>query len=84
MGQVSKRGVDADLATQQDLDTYRQAQAQLDQMHIPVLLPADNPHARLYIAALDGTGNSMVNDNPDNGSASLGRAVDLTASRARA
>jgi hypothetical protein len=66
MGQVSKRGVDADLATQQDLDTYRQAQAQLDQMYIPVLLPADNPHARLYIAALDGTGNSMINDNPDN------------------
>lgn len=66
MGQVTKRGVDTDLATEQDLDTYRQAQAQLDQMRIPVLLPADNPHARLYIAALDGTGNSMVNDNPEN------------------
>jgi hypothetical protein len=65
MGQAINRGVDTEPATQEDLDTYRQAQAQLDRMRIPVLLPADDPHARLYIAALDGTGNSMLNDNPE-------------------
>jgi hypothetical protein len=59
-------GVDVIPATRQDLDTYRQAQAQLDRMRIPVLLHVGNPHERLYVAALDGTGNSMVNDNPDN------------------
>lgn len=56
MGQVTKRGVDADSDTLQDLDTYRQAQAQLDQMRIPVLLPADDPHARLYIAVTGKSG----------------------------
>lgn len=66
MGQVTSRPVDTEPATEQDLDTYRQAQEQLDQLRVPVLLPNDNPHARLYIAALDGTGNSMVNDAPEN------------------
>lgn len=53
MGQVTSRPVDTEPATEQDLDTYRQAQEQLDQLRVPVLLPNDNPHARLYIAALD-------------------------------
>lgn len=69
MGQITKGGVDTDPVTEQDRDAYRQAQLQLDKMQIPVLLPTDNPHARLYIAALDGTGNSLFNDESENWSA---------------
>src|SRR3546814_13607730 len=35
-------------------------------MQSPVYVHADNPHERLYIAALDGTGNSMSKDAPEN------------------
>lgn len=69
MGQVFRGGVDTEPVTGQHLQLYREAQAQADQMRIPLLLPVGNPHARLYIAALDGTGNSMANDNPENWSA---------------
>ena len=65
MGNMGKGGVDSQLADQQDRESYRRAHEQLDQMRIPVLLPKDDPHARLYIAALDGTGNSMVDDAPE-------------------
>ena len=65
MGNMGKGGVDSQLADQQDRESYRRAHEQLDQMRIPVLLPKDDPHARLYIAALDGTGNSMVNNDPN-------------------
>jgi hypothetical protein len=62
-------GVDTYRATEHDLDTYRQAVASLERMSIPVFIHADNPHERLYIAALDGTGNSMFDDKPENWSA---------------
>ncbi len=68
MGTTEKRpkGVDTYLADQHDLDSYRQAESDLDKMRIPVLLHASNPHQRLYVAALDGTGNSMLDDNAEN------------------
>ncbi len=68
MGTIGKRlgGVDIYPADQHDLDTYRHAEANLDRMRIPVLLHDDNPHERLYLAALDGTGNSKFDDKPEN------------------
>lgn len=71
MGTTDKRpdGVDTYPADQHDLDSYQQAQTNLDTMRIPVLLHADKPHEHLYIAALDGTGNSMFDDSPENWSA---------------
>lgn len=68
MGTIGKRlgGVDTYPADQHDLDTYRQAEANLVRMRIPVLLHVDNPHERLYVAALDGTGNSWFDDKPEN------------------
>lgn len=68
MGTIGKRlgGVDTYPADQHDLDTYRHAEANLDRMRIPVLLHDDNPHERLYLAALDGTGNSKFDDKPEN------------------
>jgi hypothetical protein len=71
MGTNDKRpdGVDTYPADQHDLDGYRQAEMDLERMRIPVLLHADNPHERLYIAALDGTGNSLFDDKQENWSA---------------
>lgn len=65
MGQIGNRPIDADPVTHEDLAIVRQLREQLAQMRVPVLLPSDDPHARLYIAAQDGTGNSMVNDAPE-------------------
>lgn len=69
MGQIGKGGVDTEPVTEQDRNGYSQAHAKLEEMRVPVLLAADNPHARLFIAALDGTGNSMINDKPEKWSA---------------
>lgn len=38
----------------------------MSQLRAPVLLHASNQHERLYIAAFDGTGNSMYKDDPAN------------------
>lgn len=45
-----------------DLQTYKEAQSALAQHRVPVLLHANNPHERLFVAAFDGTGNDAVND----------------------
>ncbi|WP_329741069.1 DUF2235 domain-containing protein [Dyella sp. A6] len=39
------------------LQTYVDAERQLAHFHAPVFLHTDNPHERLYVACLDGTGN---------------------------
>jgi hypothetical protein len=57
-------GVDTYPADQHDLDSYRQLDAAMTRLQVPVLLHAGNPHERLYIAALDGTGNSLFKDAP--------------------
>ncbi|MBB3180275.1 phospholipase effector Tle1 domain-containing protein [Variovorax sp. Sphag1AA] len=59
-------GVDADPATQEQLQSYTRAEEDLAQLRVPVLLHTSNPHERLYIAAQDGTGNSLYKDAPEN------------------
>ncbi len=54
--------VHKDQATTADLGQYEEARKQLGELHAPVLLHAENPHERLYVASLDGTGNSMRKD----------------------
>lgn len=68
MGTTGKQpdGVETYPADQHDLDSYRQAETQLAELRIPALLHAGNPHKRLFIAGLDGTGNSMFDDSPEN------------------
>lgn len=44
-------------ADAQRLQSYVDAERQLAQFQAPVFLHADNPHERLYVACLDGTGN---------------------------
>ena len=55
-------GVRTDQATPQDFMLYGQAQQALSQWSAPVLLHADNPHERLAIINMDGTGNDAVHD----------------------
>lgn len=67
MGSIDKNpdGVEADLANEDQLQSYSRAEADLAQLRIPVLLHADNPHERLYVAAQDGTGDSLYKDAPE-------------------
>lgn len=46
------------------LHNYAEGREQLEAFQEPVLLHAGSPHERLYIAALDGTGNDVIHD-PD-------------------
>src|SRR3546814_9656286 len=64
MGQLDSRpdGVDVDPADRHDQDSYPKAEQALTRQRVPILIHADNPHERLFIAALDGTGNSMSKD----------------------
>src|SRR3546814_12432273 len=75
MGQLDSRpdGVDVDPADRHDQDSYPKAEQALTRQRVPILIHADNPHERLFIEALDGTGNSMYMDAPENWS-ELGRA----------
>lgn len=45
-------------------ESYRQAEAELAKLRVPLFLRQESPHDRLYIAGLDGTGNSMFDDAP--------------------
>lgn len=70
MGTIGRPpGDDAYPADRDDLDSYRRAHAALEQLRVPVLVRSDNPHERLFVAALDGTGNSLYDDKPENWSA---------------
>lgn len=68
MGQLDNRpdGVDTYPGDRHDLDSYPQGTLMLSRQQSPILVHADNPHERLYVAALDGTGNSMFDDAPEN------------------
>src|SRR5690606_36100637 len=68
MGQLDSQpdGVDTYPADRHDYRSYALAEKELSQQKVPILLHAGNPHERLYIAALDGTGNSMSKDAPEN------------------
>lgn len=59
-------GVDVYPADPRDLQSYAALDEALRQLRVPVLLDADNPHDRLFIAAMDGTGNSLFKDKPEN------------------
>lgn len=74
MGTIGRPpGGDAYPADRDDLDSYRRAHAALEQLRVPVLVRSDNPHERLFVAALDGTGNSLYDDTPENVGRDLSR-----------
>ncbi len=54
-------GVDVVAATPADLQLYADANRQLGQMQVPVMVSRDRPNERLFVAVLDGTGNDMNN-----------------------
>jgi hypothetical protein len=49
-------------ADTQKLETYKNASQHLSNFQTPVLIHADNPHERLYVACFDGTGNDKYKD----------------------
>ncbi|WP_296281601.1 DUF2235 domain-containing protein [Pseudoxanthomonas sp.] len=67
-GQKSKHrdgGVEAELAGDPGRESYLRAEADLSRLRIPILLHAGRPNEKLYLAAMDGTGNSMFDDKPE-------------------
>lgn len=58
----SKDGVDVTPASAAQLATYALAEAQLDAFKVPKLYDAADPHARVFVALFDGTGNDAVKD----------------------
>jgi hypothetical protein len=62
-------GVDVELAGEVGRDSYDAAENDVGHMRIPVLLQSDRPHERLYVAAMDGTGNSLFDDKQESWSA---------------
>ena len=54
-------GVRADPAASR-LPIYTEGRVQLASFEEPILIHADHPHERLFIAALDGTGNDAIHD----------------------
>lgn len=49
-------------ADAQKLQTYKDAGTALSEFKAPVLIHANNPHERLFVACMDGTGNDEVAD----------------------
>ena len=62
-------GVDVEQAGDVGRDSYDAAENDVGHMRIPVLLHSDRPHERLYVAAMDGTGNSLFDDKQESWSA---------------
>ena len=62
MADRSKDGVDVTPASAAQLATYVLAEAQLDAFRVPKLYDAADPHARVFLALFDGTGNDAVKD----------------------
>ena len=59
-------GVSTIPATASDLASFDRASGQLATFAAPVLHDSGKPDDRLFVAAFDGTGNSMAKDAPEN------------------
>lgn len=60
--QSSSDGVESRPATVADLDVYIETSRDVHNLRIPEFLKSADPHDRLFIASLDGTGNSLYLD----------------------
>lgn len=61
-GKDKDDGVGVYPATPDDLRSYRDANALLGQMRVPQMIDSGNPHQRMFVAVMDGTGNDMFKD----------------------
>lgn len=59
-------GVSTYPADENDLASYERASDALSRLSTPILLDSSRPNDRLFVAAFDGTGNSMYKDAPEN------------------
>jgi hypothetical protein len=53
-------------ATANDLASYERASRELAVFSAPILMDSGKPNDRMFVAAFDGTGNSMFRDAPEN------------------
>ena len=65
-GERHPDGVSTVPASASDLATFPDASRQLASFSAPLLRDGDAPDHRLFVAAFDGTGNSMYKDAPEN------------------
>ncbi len=65
-GERHPDGVSTIPATASDLASFDQASGQLATFSAPVLHDSAKPNDRLFVAAFDGTGNSIAKDAPEN------------------
>ncbi|MGH8079881.1 MAG: phospholipase effector Tle1 domain-containing protein, partial [Lysobacter sp.] len=65
-GEKNPDGVKTYPADEHDLNSYVEARDKLAQLQAPTLLDSSDPHARLFVACFDGTGNSMYKTDPKN------------------
>ena len=77
-GERHPDGVSTIPATAADLASFSQASGQLAAFSAPVLHDGDKPNDRLFVAAFDGTGNSMRTDASENHTnvARIARQID--------
>ena len=59
---VLEDGVSYYPASDAQMRSYQQAQSALSAFNAPILIRSDDPHARLFVASFDGTGNDAIND----------------------
>jgi hypothetical protein len=55
-------GVRTNAATAADLAGYARAAAEIGRLKVPLMFDSSDPHARLFIANFDGTGNDLWDD----------------------
>ncbi|CAN4277745.1 DUF2235 domain-containing protein [Pseudoxanthomonas sp. LjRoot125] len=65
-GERHQDGVGTTPATSEDLEGYQHAGRELAAFSAPLLRDAGRSDERLFVAAFDGTGNSMFSDAPEN------------------
>lgn len=64
-GKASDRS-DSYVAGKQDIESYAVGHSRVAELRAPLLLRSNQPKERLFVAALDGTGNSLYDDKPEN------------------
>jgi len=72
-------------ADEHDLRSYKDAERRLSEFKTPVLIHANNPHEKLFVACFDGTGND-ANSDPEHATnvARIREGIDLASTSGNA
>lgn len=61
---IKSDGVGHYAATPEQQAKFDEASEALSRFHAPVLVQANNPHEKLFVAAFDGTGHATIGISP--------------------